>query len=182
LKCAGRKPKEGKSKGGIKVHTMINADEQTPNVNQNHGQNYDSKNMMHTIRLLQSCEQIFKTGSMQIRVENREELLDIKARNWSYETVMQKAENLIKSIEHYHSASTLPDFPDFGQNKQNFGGNSEAIIFLKHKNSHFAAGVSIYKEKILKLDYFLLVLALLSEVFLKALCGKVSFFYGRHNP
>jgi hypothetical protein len=82
------------------------------NVNQNHGQNYDSKNMMHTIRLLQSCEQIFKTGSLQIRVENREELLDIKAGNWSYENVMNKAEVLIKSIEHYHSKSNLPDTPD----------------------------------------------------------------------
>ncbi|MNU15535.1 putative nucleotidyltransferase [compost metagenome] len=82
------------------------------NVNQNHGQNYDSKNMMHTIRLLQSCEQIFKTGSLQIKVENREELLDIKAGNWSYENVMNKAEVLIKSIEHHHSKSNLPDTPD----------------------------------------------------------------------
>lgn len=82
------------------------------NVNQNHGQNYDSKNMMHTIRLLQSCEQIFKTNSLNIRVENRDELLDIKAGNWSYEDVMNKAEDLIKSIEHYHSVSSLPDFPD----------------------------------------------------------------------
>lgn len=82
------------------------------NVNQHHGQNYDSKNMMHTIRLLQSCEQIFKTNSLQIRVENRDELLDIKAGNWSYEAVMQKAEDLIQSIEHYHSISSLPDVPD----------------------------------------------------------------------
>ncbi|MDY0931544.1 nucleotidyltransferase domain-containing protein [Chryseobacterium sp. CFBP8996] len=82
------------------------------NVNQNHGQNYDSKNMMHTIRLLQSCEQIFKTDSLQIRVENREELLDIKVGNWSYENVMNKAEVLIKSIEHHHSKSNLPDTPD----------------------------------------------------------------------
>ncbi|UZT97554.1 nucleotidyltransferase domain-containing protein [Chryseobacterium fluminis] len=82
------------------------------NVNQTHGQNYDSKNMMHTIRLLQSCEQIFKTGSLNIRVENREELLEIKAGNWSYEAVMDKAESLIQSIEHYHSRSTLPEFPD----------------------------------------------------------------------
>lgn len=82
------------------------------NVNQNHGQNYDSKNMMHTIRLLQSCEQILKTGSLQIRVENRDELLDIKAGNWSYENVMNKAEVLIKSIEHHHSKSNLPDTPD----------------------------------------------------------------------
>ena len=52
------------------------------NVNQNHGKNYDSKNMMHTIRLLQSCEQIFKNSSLNIRVDNRDELLDIKAGNW----------------------------------------------------------------------------------------------------
>ncbi|MBW3523830.1 DNA polymerase beta superfamily protein [Chryseobacterium sp. NKUCC03_KSP] len=82
------------------------------NVNQDHGQNYDSKNMMHTIRLLQSCEQIFKTGSLQIQVENRDELLDIKAGNWSYENVMNKAEVLIKSIEHHHSKSDLPETPD----------------------------------------------------------------------
>ncbi|HBV16761.1 nucleotidyltransferase domain-containing protein [Chryseobacterium carnipullorum] len=82
------------------------------NVNQEHGQNYDSKNMMHTIRLLQSCEQIFKINSLQIRVDNREELLDIKAGNWSYEAVMQKAENLIESIELHHSVSVLPDHPD----------------------------------------------------------------------
>ncbi len=86
--------------------------EERYNVNQNHGQNYDSKNMMHTIRLLQSCEHIFKTGSMQIRVENRDELLDIKAGNRSYEDVMKLAEQLISSIEYYHSISKLSDYPD----------------------------------------------------------------------
>jgi len=86
--------------------------EERYNVNKTHGQNYDSKNMMHTIRLLQSCEQIFKTGSLQIRVDNREELLDIKAGNQSYEAVMQKAEDLIESIEFHHTASHLPDLPD----------------------------------------------------------------------
>jgi hypothetical protein len=32
LKCVGRKPKSGKSKGGIKVHNVINADEKTPHI------------------------------------------------------------------------------------------------------------------------------------------------------
>lgn len=82
------------------------------NVNQEHGQNYDSKNMMHTIRLLQSCESVFKNNTLRIRVENRDELLDIKSGNQSYETVMEKAEDLIRSIEYHHSASLLPDFPD----------------------------------------------------------------------
>ncbi|REC60637.1 nucleotidyltransferase [Chryseobacterium pennae] len=82
------------------------------NVNHNHGQNYDSKNMMHTIRLLQSCEQIFKKQTLQIHVENREELLDIKAGNWPYEAVMQKAETLIQSIEEQYTISGLQDYPD----------------------------------------------------------------------
>ncbi|MCP1298871.1 nucleotidyltransferase domain-containing protein [Chryseobacterium sp. S0630] len=85
------------------------------NVNQTHGQNYDSKNMMHTIRLLQSCKQIFKNNSLKIRVENRDELLDIKAGNQSYESVMEKAENLIQSIENHYSTSTLPDAPDLNK-------------------------------------------------------------------
>lgn len=89
------------------------------NVNQNHGQNYDSKNMMHTIRLLQSCEHILKTGSMQIRVKNRDELLDIKAGKRSYDHVMEKAENLVLSIEHYYSISNLPDTPDLDKTTQN---------------------------------------------------------------
>ncbi|NIF06832.1 nucleotidyltransferase [Chryseobacterium sp. Tr-659] len=82
------------------------------NVNQMHGQNYDSKNMMHTIRLLQSCEQIFKINALKIHVENRNELLDIKSGNQSYEKVMQKAENLIQAIESHYSNSSLPDSPD----------------------------------------------------------------------
>ncbi|SHF31208.1 nucleotidyltransferase domain-containing protein [Chryseobacterium takakiae] len=82
------------------------------NVNQQHGQNYDSKNMMHTIRLLQSCEQIFKNGSLNIRVQNRDELLDIKAGNRTYDAIMKKAEDLIRSIEFHYSGSKLPDFPD----------------------------------------------------------------------
>jgi hypothetical protein len=32
MKCVGRKSKSGKSKGGIKVHTVINADEIVPNI------------------------------------------------------------------------------------------------------------------------------------------------------
>ena len=32
LKCVGRKPENGKSKGGIKAHTVINADEKVPNI------------------------------------------------------------------------------------------------------------------------------------------------------
>lgn len=82
------------------------------NTNQQHGKNYDSKNMMHTIRLLQSAEQILKEGTLNIRVTNREELLDIKAGNREYDDLLQKADDLIASIELAYSSSPLPETPN----------------------------------------------------------------------
>jgi len=80
--------------------------------NQKHGKNYDSKNMMHTIRLLQTAEQILSTGKLNIRVSNREELLDIKAGNREYDDLLEMADNLIASVENYYTTSTLPEKPD----------------------------------------------------------------------
>lgn len=82
------------------------------NTNQQHGKNYDSKNMMHTIRLLQTAEQILATGTLHIRVTNREELLDIKAGNREYEDLLAMADALIASIEKLYETSMLPEFPD----------------------------------------------------------------------
>ena len=82
------------------------------NTNQQHGKNYDSKNMMHTIRLLQTAEQILSTGKLNIRVSNREELLDIKAGNKEYDDLLEMADNLIASIENHYLTSTLPEKPD----------------------------------------------------------------------
>ncbi|MBE8726793.1 nucleotidyltransferase domain-containing protein [Flavobacterium hungaricum] len=82
------------------------------NTNQQHGKNYDSKNMMHTIRLLQTAEQILSTGKLNIRVPNREELLDIKAGNRAYDDLLEMADNLIASIESHYQTSTLPERPD----------------------------------------------------------------------
>jgi predicted nucleotidyltransferase len=75
-------------------------------------QNYDSKNMMHTIRLLQSAEQILATGNLNIKVDNREELLAIKSGAMEYEALLQKAEVLIETIEQLHKNSTLPETPN----------------------------------------------------------------------
>ncbi|RZJ64322.1 MAG: nucleotidyltransferase, partial [Flavobacterium sp.] len=82
------------------------------NTNQQHGKNYDSKNMMHTIRLLQTAEQILSTGTLNIRVSNREELLAIKAGEMEYDTLLEMADGLIASIEKHYAISTLPDRPD----------------------------------------------------------------------
>lgn len=82
------------------------------NTNQQHGKNYDSKNMMHTIRLLQTAEQILKTGTLNIRVNNREQLLSIKAGEMDFDELLQMAENLLESIERWHEKSNLPETPD----------------------------------------------------------------------
>jgi predicted nucleotidyltransferase len=82
------------------------------NTNQQHGKNYDSKNMMHTIRLLQTAEQILSTGKLNIRVSNRDDLLDIKAGNKEYDDLLEMADNLIASIEIHYLTSNLPDKPD----------------------------------------------------------------------
>jgi predicted nucleotidyltransferase len=91
---------------------MEKRNEERYNTNQEHGKNYDSKNMMHTIRLLQTAEQILSKGTLNIRVSNREELLDIKAGVMEYDDLLQMADDLIVSIEEYYETSTLPETPD----------------------------------------------------------------------
>ncbi|MFK7001937.1 nucleotidyltransferase domain-containing protein [Flavobacterium oreochromis] len=80
--------------------------------NQLHGKNYDSKNMMHTIRLLQTAQQILETQRLNIRVTNREELLTIKSGAMEYDTLLQKADDLITSIEKLTESSLLPELPN----------------------------------------------------------------------
>lgn len=82
------------------------------NTNQQHGKNYDSKNMMHTIRLLQTAEQILAKGTLNIKVPNRAELLAIKAGDMEYDTLLEMADELIVSIENNYATSSLPDRPD----------------------------------------------------------------------
>lgn len=81
--------------------------------NQKHGKNYDSKNMMHTIRLLQSAVQIFTENDLDIRVKNREELLDIKSGSREYDDLLEEADKLLHELEIRYSESTLPEVPDY---------------------------------------------------------------------
>lgn len=91
---------------------MEKRNEERYNTNQQHGKNYDSKNMMHTIRLLQTAEQILATGKLNIRVPNREELLSIKAGDMEYDDVLQKADDLVASIENLYETSYLQESPN----------------------------------------------------------------------
>jgi len=77
-----------------------------------HGKNYDAKNMMHTIRLLQVAEEILATGQLHVRRSNREELLSIKAGNAEYDNLLKQANHLIERIESAYLLSSIPETLD----------------------------------------------------------------------
>ena len=67
---------------------------------------------MHTIRLLQSAVNILKNNRLEIRVKNREELLDIKAGKWDYDDLLSYADELLEELSVLKENSTLQDFPN----------------------------------------------------------------------
>jgi len=73
--------------------------EQRFSSNQQHGKDYDAKNMMHTIRLLQVAQDIFTTGKLTVRRNNRDELLAIKSGAYDYDELLVMADHLMERIE-----------------------------------------------------------------------------------
>ncbi len=78
----------------------------------NHSKNYDAKNLMHTIRLLQMAKDIGNTGQVLVHRNNKTELLAIKSGQYDYDDLLMMAEELIKEIDTAFSDSHLPDLPD----------------------------------------------------------------------
>lgn len=82
-------------------------------LNKSHGHDYDAKNMMHTIRLLQVAFEIVRDGKLNVKRPNREELLAIKRGELKYESVLELAEDLMKQIEEETVKSKLSGQPDY---------------------------------------------------------------------
>ncbi len=80
--------------------------------NINHGKNYDSKNMMHTFRLLDMAIEILSTGTINVKRPNREELLVIRRGEVLYDDLIERAENKMKEVEEAYLKSTLPEEPN----------------------------------------------------------------------
>jgi len=70
---------------------------------------YDAKNMMHTIRLLQVAYEILAEGKLNVRRNNRAEMLDIKAGKYTYDEILAMVDKLIEQIESAYLTSALPD-------------------------------------------------------------------------
>lgn len=78
-----------------------------------HGKNYDAKNMMHTIRLLDMAEEIALYKQVIVRRPNREMLLYIRSGAFSYEQLLHMAEEKMGRIEQAYQDSDLLDQPDY---------------------------------------------------------------------
>lgn len=77
-----------------------------------HGKNYDSKNMMHTFRLLEMAIEILNTGEIRVKRPNREELLSIRNGEWPYDELIKMANQKMKEVEEAYKTSHLQDEPD----------------------------------------------------------------------
>jgi predicted nucleotidyltransferase len=77
---------------------------------------YDTKNAAHCIRLLRMGIEALNTGEMVVeRLDDAEELLDIKRGRWSLEKVKDHAEALFAEAEKAHQRSSLPPEPDYAR-------------------------------------------------------------------
>jgi predicted nucleotidyltransferase len=74
-----------------------------------HGKNYDSKNMMHCVRLLRMALEIAKTGNVIVKRPDAEELMEIRLGNRDYDDLLAEAENTIKEMDTVYENSPLPD-------------------------------------------------------------------------
>lgn len=83
--------------------------------NKEHGKDYDAKNMMHTIRLLEVAKEVLQTGKLNNKRTNREALLAIKNGLYEYEDLLEKAAILNTQIENVYAGSVLPEAVDMGK-------------------------------------------------------------------
>lgn len=80
--------------------------------NVEHGRNYDSKNLMHTFRLLDMAAEIAREHRITVRRPNRAFLMQIRAGDFEYYELIAQAEERIAEIEELYATSSLPEEPD----------------------------------------------------------------------
>ena len=79
--------------------------------NAQHGRGYDSKNLMHTLRLLDMAGDIATEGVLHVRRSNRDYLLRVRAGEFEYEALVGQAEEKLACVREAFQRSNLPDQP-----------------------------------------------------------------------
>lgn len=80
--------------------------------NAQHGRGYDSKNLLHTIRLLDMAGEIAREGVLCVRRPNREVLLGVRSGEFDYDYLVSRAEEQLVSVMAAFEESKLQDQPD----------------------------------------------------------------------
>lgn len=73
---------------------------------------YDTKHAMHLMRLLRMGVEILEKGEVNVFREDRNELLDIRNGVWSYDKLVEKAEELAKRLDGLYDKTNLPNKPN----------------------------------------------------------------------
>jgi hypothetical protein len=74
---------------------------------------YDAKHATQLVRLLKLGKEVLLTGKMQVkRIYDREELMEIKNCQWSYEKLVAYADKIEDEVKAAYFSSPLPIKPD----------------------------------------------------------------------
>lgn len=93
---------------------LKNRSDERYNTNKEHAQNYDSKNIMHTVRLIMTASEIpIKKTIVVDRTENRGYLLSIKNGTLDLKYILDKWLAIGENQKEIFEQSDLPDEPDF---------------------------------------------------------------------
>jgi hypothetical protein len=79
--------------------------------NTSHNRGYDSKNLMHTLRLLDQAIEIAKEGRIILPRENADWLKQVKSGAYSYEELLVIAEEKHEAMQTCFDQSKLPERP-----------------------------------------------------------------------
>lgn len=74
---------------------------------------FDTKHGMHTIRLVQACEEVFVRGTYSPRRDNKDELVSIINGAWCFDRVKAYAAEAEARIIELYAKSALPAGPDW---------------------------------------------------------------------
>ena len=80
--------------------------------NRQHDRGYDSKNLMHTIRLLDMALEIAEEQTVRVRRPNRDFLMRVLAGEFAYDELLRHADERLAKIQRAFASSGLPDAPN----------------------------------------------------------------------